>query len=377
MTRTLLRHGLQVAAVTTMSRHDTDATAMLDFRSSPIGNELGSYTILRELRADKQARVCLARSAVEWHPNLVTLTFVAKAEVRLADALRVERHLVGFRHPNLIALVDLIQLHHEWVVVAEHVDGTSVGEQLRRGGGEGWEDLPHHESIADGIRSARRALDDVLNGTGQTIAESEASTVGTNLEDVLVGHDGVVRVSPLHVLLSGDRRADVAGPPSNGESSPPDLTFARFTPTHYTMGQGPVLLRLQSQEANVPPRADLAPGNVEHDEYSGDSSELHWSPYPVPAVWTAGTQLRNRLRASRGRSRGRLPLHERQMLPTVTIPGRGRASRWRLRVAAAVLFLLLLSAWAMGYRIGKGEEARGTHGQSARSVINTPAPHAP
>jgi hypothetical protein len=166
----------------------------------------GRYTLLRLLGSGAMAHVYLARergdAGFERLVAIKVMRDVHAADPRLVDLFLDEARLAcQLRHPNIVAVTDLVRTGGEYLIVMEYVEGADLRRLIRRVAAR-QERIPvplaltMARRLCDGLHHAHNALDPHGEPFGLVHRDVKAANVIVSLTgSVKIGDFGVARVA--------------------------------------------------------------------------------------------------------------------------------------------------------------------------------------
>ncbi len=181
---------------------------MADARRFDVRNELGKGAFGAVYLADLTSSsgfaklVALKVLHAEWSQN-------PDMAVRLAEEARL---LGRLRHPNIVAVDDLVQVDGQWAVVMEYIPGADVEAIVHRANEER---SPVPLAVVVGIvEGVARALDAAWSSVGRDGAPLNVVHRDIEPSNIRVTPDGAVKVLDFGIAASPERDAARAGSPA-------------------------------------------------------------------------------------------------------------------------------------------------------------------
>ena len=181
---------------------------MSDSRRFDVRNELGKGAFGAVYLADVTSASGFAKTVAlkvlhaEWSQN-------PDMAVRLAEEARL---LGRLRHPNIVAVDDLVQVEGQWAVVMEYIPGADVEAIVHRAREDG---RPVPLAVIVGIAEAvARALDAAWSSVGREGAPLHVVHRDIKPSNIRVTPDGAVKVLDFGIAASPGRDAARAGSPA-------------------------------------------------------------------------------------------------------------------------------------------------------------------
>jgi formylglycine-generating enzyme required for sulfatase activity len=158
-----------------------------------LGETVGRYQVRRELGHGGMGRVYLARDVMLGRSVALKVVGPSRAgELSTERFLHEARAIARLNHPHVVQLYDFGQYKGGVYLALEYVDGTTLRERARVGGGPLDEVLRYARAIADGLAHAHAA--------GVYHCDLKPS-------NVMVGKDGRVRVVDFGIARTGENAA--------------------------------------------------------------------------------------------------------------------------------------------------------------------------
>lgn len=181
---------------------------MSDSRRFDVRNELGKGAFGAVYLADFTSvsgftkLVALKVLHAEWSQN-------PEMVVRLAEEARL---LGRLRHPNIVAVDDLVQIEGQWAVVMEYIPGVDVEAIVHRARED---ERPVPLAVVVGIAEAvARALDAAWSSVGRDGVPLHVVHRDIKPSNIRVTPDGAVKVLDFGIAASPERDAARAGSPA-------------------------------------------------------------------------------------------------------------------------------------------------------------------